>query len=312
VKATIAKLASTFCGLTATPANEVCTDVGLSVVLANRYDLAIDVTATDTNASVRFDALMAAPANASGSQPDYIPILFVNNEKVTKEDESRLALCASVLIRWHACRPSFGRILHGSDFRIRKVKLAPPKTPEEDVAAVKGRYGPFADKLIAAYPPGSGRVAKTARDLTRDAAFGWHTWIWARLEAQSGKSKVFYYCFDQHPEYPADSPRAGYGSPHGADVAYVFQRLNSSNPQITKSDIAISDAMATYWTNFAKRGDPNGEGVPAWPAFSDAKPVVMYFAQTPHAGPVPSAEGLQILDAYFTWRRTPEGEAWAK
>jgi predicted RecB family nuclease len=103
---------------------QVCTDIGLSVVLTNRYDLAIDVTATDTNASVRFDALMAAPANASGGQPDYIPIIFVNNEKVSKEDELRLALCASVLIRWHACRPSFGRIIHGSDFRVRKVKLA--------------------------------------------------------------------------------------------------------------------------------------------------------------------------------------------
>jgi hypothetical protein len=103
---------------------QVCTDVGLSVVLANRYDLAIDVTATDTNVSVRFDALMAAPGNASRSQPDYIPIIFVNNDKVSKEDELRLALCASVLIRWRACRPSFGRILHGSGFRIRKVKLA--------------------------------------------------------------------------------------------------------------------------------------------------------------------------------------------
>jgi len=103
---------------------KVCTDVGLSVVLANRYNLAIDVTATDTNASVRIDALMAAPGNASGSQPDYIPLIFVNNEKVSKEDELRLALCASVLIRWHACRPSLGRILHGSDFRVRKVKLA--------------------------------------------------------------------------------------------------------------------------------------------------------------------------------------------
>jgi predicted RecB family nuclease len=102
----------------------VCTDVGLSVVLANRYDLAIDVTATDSEVSVRFDALMAAPGNASGSQPDYIPVIFVNNDKVSKEDEMRLALCASVLIRWRACRPSFGRILHGSGFRIRKVKLA--------------------------------------------------------------------------------------------------------------------------------------------------------------------------------------------
>jgi len=60
---------------------QACTDVELSVVLANRYDLAIDVTATDANASVRFDALMAAPGNASGSQPDYIPIIFVNKRK---------------------------------------------------------------------------------------------------------------------------------------------------------------------------------------------------------------------------------------
>ena len=103
---------------------QVCTDVGLSVVLANRYDLAIDITATDTNASVRFDALIAAPGNVSGSQPDYIPVIFVSNEKFSKEDELRLALCASVLIRWHACRPSFGKILHGSGFRIRKIKLA--------------------------------------------------------------------------------------------------------------------------------------------------------------------------------------------
>jgi para-nitrobenzyl esterase len=131
-------------------------------------------------------------------------------------------------------------------------------------------------------------------------------------QARTGKSRVFYYYFDQHPEYPADSPRAGYGSPHGAEVAYVFQHLNTSNPQITKQDVAISEAMATYWTNFAKRGDPNGEGVPRWPAFSDANPVVMYFAQTPHTGPVPSAEALQALDAYFAWRRTPDGEAWVK
>jgi len=190
--------------------------------------------------------------------------------------------------------------------------FSPPRTPEEYISAVKARYGPFAESLLKAYPTDSTSVPKTARDLTRDAMFGWHTWIWARLQAKTGKSKVFYYYFDQHPDYPAGSPRAGYGSGHGADVRYVFQHLNASNPQTTKEDIAISEAMATYWTNFAKRGDPNGEGVPAWPAFSDAKPVVMYFAQTPHTGPVPSADSLKVLDAYFAWRKTPEGEAWAK
>ncbi|MFL6416234.1 MAG: carboxylesterase/lipase family protein [Bryobacteraceae bacterium] len=192
------------------------------------------------------------------------------------------------------------------------ASFAVPKTPEEYVTGVKERYGPYADKLLKAYPSGSSTVPKTARDLTRDVMFGWHTWIWARLQAKTGKSKVFYYYFDQHPQYPADSPRAGHGSGHGSEVVYVFEHLKTANPQITDTDVAISDAMATYWTNFAKRGDPNGPGSPQWPAFSDSHPVVMYFSGTPHTGPVPNADGLKTLDAYFAWRRTPEGEAWVK
>jgi hypothetical protein len=54
------------------------------------------------------------------------------------------------------------------------------------------------------------------------------------------------------------------------------------------------------------------KGAPVWPAFSDANPVVMYFNKTPYTGPVPSVESLKVLDAYFSWRRTPEAEAWAK
>jgi para-nitrobenzyl esterase len=186
------------------------------------------------------------------------------------------------------------------------------KTPGDYITGVKTRYGKFAEDLIKAYPVGSSTVPKTARDLARDAAFGWHTWSWARLQAKMGKSKAFYYYFDQHLDYPPDSPRAGYGSPHGQDVAYVFKHLDASNPQTTKTDLEISEVMATYWTNFAKYDNPNGEGVPEWSAFSDANAVVMYFSQTPHMGPVPSAESLRILDAYFAWRRTAEGEAWAK
>ena len=70
--------------------------------------------------------------------------------------------------------------------------------------------------------------------------------------------------------------------------------------------------MGTYWTNFAKYGDPNGPGVPEWPAFSDANPRVMILGPTPHIGSVPSAESLEVLDGYFRWRRTEEGKEWAK
>ena len=186
------------------------------------------------------------------------------------------------------------------------------KDPKEFISGVKERYGKFADELLKAYPVGSNSVPKTARDLMRDAAFGWHTWIWAKLQSEIGKSKAYLYYFDQHPDYPKDSPQYGYGSPHGQEVAYVFEHLDASKPGVTKTDLNISNAMATYWTNFAKYGNPNGKGVPEWEAFSDANPAAMYFSQTPHMGPVPSEKSLKVLDEYFKWRRSPEGEAWAK
>lgn len=181
---------------------------------------------------------------------------------------------------------------------------------EEFISGVKNRYGKFADTLLKVYPLDSGKIGKTARDLTRDAAFGWQTWSWARLQSKTGKSKVYYYYFDQHPDYPKDSPRFGYGSPHAQDVSYVFQHLNASDPETSKSDLEISEAMATYWTNFAKYGNPNGNGFPAWPAFTNSKPSVMYFEKTPYIGPVPGEKSLKVLDKYFKWRFTSEGAAW--
>ena len=183
------------------------------------------------------------------------------------------------------------------------------RTAQDYTDGVHKRYAAFADSLLKAYPTAADSVSKTARDLARDAAFGWHTWIWARLQSKLGKSKVFYYYFDQHPDYPAGSPRAGFASPHGSEVPYVFGHLNDlqNKEQPTATDRAISDAMVTYWTNFAKYGDPNGKGEPQWPAFSDQHPQLMYFAGTPHTGPVPNEPGLNTLDAYFAWRRSPQG-----
>ncbi|MBP1618116.1 MAG: Carboxylesterase type [Bacteroidetes bacterium] len=192
------------------------------------------------------------------------------------------------------------------------LSFSPGKTPGEYVEGVKKRYGKFADDLIKAYPVGESSVPRTARDLARDGAFGWHTWSWAMLQSKTGKSKVYFYYFDQHPDYPQDSPQYGHGSPHGQEVAYVFNNLDASNPHTTKSDLVISEAMATYWTNFTKYGTPNGNGMPEWPAFNEKNPVLMYFNQTPHTGPVPSVESLKVLDGYFKWRRSPEGQAWAK
>lgn len=187
------------------------------------------------------------------------------------------------------------------------------RTPQEYIANVQERFGPYADSLIQAYPVGENNVPRSARNLMRDAAFGWHTWSWARLQSKAGKSEVYFYYFDQHPERAEGSPQADHGTPHGVDVPFVFMNLDPANSNTTESDLEIAETMGTYWTNFAKYGDPNGEGVLAWPAFSDENPEVMYLTgPAPFVGAVPGVESLRVLDGYFEWRRTPEGEAWVE
>ncbi|MEO6187072.1 MAG: carboxylesterase family protein, partial [Steroidobacteraceae bacterium] len=175
------------------------------------------------------------------------------------------------------------------------------------------RYGEFADRLLAVYPPGTGTLPRTARNLVRDASFGWQTWAWARLQSQHGKSRAWVYFFNQHPVAATGSPLPDPGAPHGREIAYVFGHLNTlRNETPGDSDRAISDAMASYWTNFAKHGDPNGKGVAAWPAFSATNSQVMHFDGEPRVGAVPDEAGLRILDEYFAWRRTPAGSGAAE
>ena len=184
-------------------------------------------------------------------------------------------------------------------------------TPADYINSVKNRFGPFADDLIEVYPPGQYSVTRSARNLMRDAAFGWHTWSWARLQAKTGKSAAYLYYFDQHPQYPKDSPQFDHGTPHGVDVAYVFKNIDTTNPTTSKSDLEISDIMSTYWTNFAKYGHPNSEEVPEWQSFTENNPVVMHLGPAAKLGPVPDENSLNVMDKYFEWRRSLEGSTWA-
>ncbi|MBN1833780.1 MAG: carboxylesterase family protein [Deltaproteobacteria bacterium] len=182
------------------------------------------------------------------------------------------------------------------------------RTPEEYMESVHERYGRFAERLLKLYPAGEGILAKTARDLMRDTAFGWHTWTWARLQSKTGKSMAFLYYFDHHPEYPADSPKAGFGSAHSDEMPLVFHQFGlPGRPKENDVDLAMSELIISYWTNFAKNGDPNGKALPIWPAYNDDKPQCMHFLyDKAQAGPVVHEEGLKALDDYFKWRREEE------
>ena len=172
---------------------------------------------------------------------------------------------------------------------------------------VDHRFGQLPPPLLAAYPHATDAEAQQARlDLERDLRFGWDMWAWARLQAGTGKNPVYYYSFRQEPPFPAGSVYEGWGASHFAELWYVFDHLDQEPWRWSKSDQRVAEEMSSYWVNFAKSGDPNGAGLPSWPAFTSADSKVLYLADPVSVGPVPNISGLSVFDTvYATVRKIP-------
>lgn len=65
------------------------------------------------------------------------------------------------------------------------------------------------------------------------------------------------------------------GNVHSADVPYVFGMVDGNGYEAF--DHSMSEVIQKYWTNFAKTGNPNGAGVPAWPSFDPTSRAYMAF-----------------------------------
>ncbi len=90
------------------------------------------------------------------------------------------------------------------------------------------------------------------------------------MQLKTGNAPVYRYRFDQAP--PVHAPQGDDEGPglayHSAEIEYVFGVLASKKLAWRPEDYAVSELMGTYWTNFAKTKNPNGAGLPQWPAYT--------------------------------------------
>src|SRR5580700_6147160 len=175
---------------------------------------------------------------------------------------------------------------------VTQVKAA---TFDTDLA---NSFGALPPQLLTAYPHATDQEAKQARlDLERDLRFGWDMWAWARLQSATGGSSVYYYSFTQKPPFPAGSSYDNWGASHFAELWYVFDHLDQQTWRWSAADRRVAEEISSYWVNFAKSGNPNGAGLPLWPAFSNANNKVLYLGDPIVVGGVASIDSLKVFDA---------------
>jgi para-nitrobenzyl esterase len=161
----------------------------------------------------------------------------------------------------------------------------------EQYRSLPPECGSLAKAVVAGYQHSTdAAAAKAFKALKRDAGYGWQSWTWAHLHVPKGKAPVYLYYFDlPNSKWPD-------GAPHGAEVLYVFANLDA---QALPEDSKVSALMQRYWINFASKGDPNGPGLPHWPAFDKGPETAMVFDLAPSARPLPHADRIETFDRYL-------------
>jgi para-nitrobenzyl esterase len=77
---------------------------------------------------------------------------------------------------------------------------------------------------------------------------------------------------------------------------------DASSPELASAspgDVALAERISSYWVNFARTGDPNGQGLPAWPQYRDRASGRATILGDPTTARVPDADRLSLYDALY-------------
>ncbi len=159
-------------------------------------------------------------------------------------------------------------------------------------AMVARQYAGFEDEFFRVYPASADAEAAGAfLAATRDRSFTWQMLAWAR-GMKTVNQPAYRYFFTRIPPVPGSDYNRAF---HAAEIAYAFANLDPGRGY-NETDAKLSDAMHRYWINFATTGNPNGEGLPEWPAFDSATENYLELGDSVRAGTHLLADQMAFMD----------------
>lgn len=158
-------------------------------------------------------------------------------------------------------------------------------------------------EFLRLYPAATNDQANvSANALTGDFVIGEQTWQWLEWQRLT-KQPVYGYKFTYTSPY---TPIAG----HITDVPFVFGTLTPqfilrSRTPAAPADRAMSEQVMAYWVNFATNGNPNGPGLPQWPAY-DARGMLQELGPTIKPRANDQARRFRFLSSFRRGGLLPE------
>jgi para-nitrobenzyl esterase len=274
--------------LTARPMREDGVDPNYPVsaeTIGIRFARSMGIEGTDAAALASLRALSpeqvlrGAPTQPGASVPSYETTPVLDGRLVTETAETA----------YKARQQPRMPLLVGSnsaDTAGNRVKA----TTKEQLFA---RYGQWSAQAKAAYDPdGSTELAVLVARANDDFGQAEPARFAANAFAANG-SPVYLYRFSYVPTAMREQLRAG--APHGGDIGFVFDTLSAGRGgPPTPEDQAVARMAHSYWVNFARTGDPNGQGLPAWPRHDPNKDQIFDFRADGSAGTGPDPRKARL------------------